>query len=65
MTEQKTNGEHILEIAAMKYFKDENWDIELAAMMPPEFKEMLIDEINSRMWELSVMVVKNVQNKQG
>ena len=65
MTEQKTNGEHILEIAAMKYFKDENWDIELAAMMPPEFKEMLIDEINTRLMQFGVQVAENVRKQQG
>jgi hypothetical protein len=43
---QKTNGEHILDIAAMKFFDNENWEFQLAATLPERFKEVLTKEIH-------------------
>ena len=57
---QKTNGEHIVDLAAMKFFNNPDWDIELAAMLPTGFKEVLINEINKRFMDLSVTVSGNV-----
>jgi hypothetical protein len=44
--QQKTNGEHIIELAAMKFYNNENWEFQLAGALPTGFREVLAAEID-------------------
>lgn len=52
MEQNKTAGQHLVELAAMKFYNNENWEFELSAALPEGLKDAIAKEIDTQLAQL-------------
>lgn len=61
---EKTAGLHIVELAAMKFYDNPNWEFELSAALPEGLKEAIANEIDEQLKNLEGRISKLITDTQ-